>query len=214
MNTTVIVFARAPVAGQAKTRLVPALGAAGAARLAERMLRHALAQAVGAGLGPVELCVTPDEAHPLLREAAAGHGATLAGQGPGDLGQRMLRALERHLARPGRALLIGTDVPGLDAATLRQASAALADHDAVFAPALDGGYALVGLRQADRRWFADMPWSTAGVMAETRRRLRAAGVCWAELPPVADIDEPADLVHLPAGWMDDARRAAGDPGAG
>lgn len=202
MSTAVIVFAKAPVPGLAKTRLAPALGKVGAAALAERMLRHALAQAVAAGVGPVELCAAPDALHRALQAAAAEQGVRLTEQGAGDLGLRMHRAFARSLTRQGRALLIGTDAPSLDAAVLRQAASALHDHDAVFVPALDGGYALVGQRRADPRWFSDMRWSHDRVMEDTRERLRAAGAHWAELPPVADIDEPADLVHLPAGWLD------------
>ncbi|MDT7838677.1 TIGR04282 family arsenosugar biosynthesis glycosyltransferase [Aquabacterium sp. OR-4] len=200
MSTTVIVFAKAPVPGLAKTRLAPALGLDGAAALAERMLRHALAQAGAAALGPVELCAAPDASHAALRQAAAACGASLAEQGPGDLGQRMHRAFARHLPQAGRVLLIGTDAPALDAAMLRQAAAALHSQALVFVPALDGGYALVGQREADARWFDGMRWSHDQVMAHTRARLRAAGVAWAELAPVADIDAPADLAHLPPGW--------------
>jgi rSAM/selenodomain-associated transferase 1 len=205
VSIAIVVFAKAPVAGLAKTRLVPALGPEGAAALAVRMLRHALAQAVAADLGPVELCATPDAGHPALQAAAAEAGAALAGQGAGDLGQRMHRALARHLAQRGRALLIGTDAPTLGAPMLRQAAKALDEHDAVFVPALDGGYALVGQRRADARWFTGMRWSHARVMHDTRVRLRAAGVRWHELAPVADIDEPGDLVHLPPGWLDSLR---------
>lgn len=210
LHTAVVVMAKAPLAGLAKTRLIPALGADGAARLAERMLHHALAQAVAARLGPVELCAAPDTAHPVLRAAAAACGAALVAQGEGDLGQRMHRALARQLQQAPGALLIGTDAPALGAPQLRQAAQALQAHDAVFVPALDGGYALVGLRQADARCFEGMHWSHARVMADTRDRLRAAGLRWAELAPVADIDEPADLAHLPPGWLDglcDARQA-------
>ena len=201
--TPVIVFAKAPVAGLAKTRLAPALGADGAAALAQRMLRHALAQATAAAIGPVELCAAPDASHALLQAAAADCGATLADQGPGDLGTRMHRAIARHVLRHGRALLIGTDAPALDAALLRQAAQALHGHDAVFVPTLDGGYVLVGQRVDDARWFTGMAWSHAQVMADTRTRLRAAGMRWAELAPVADIDAPDDLHHLPPGWLDD-----------
>lgn len=201
--TPVIVFAKAPVAGLAKTRLAPALGADGAAALAQRMLRHALAQATAAAIGPVELCAAPDASHPLLQAAAADCGATLADQGPGDLGTRMHRAIARHVLRHGRALLIGTDAPALDATLLRQAAQALHTHDAVFVPTLDGGYVLVGQRVDDARWFTGMAWSHAQVMADTRTRLRAAGMRWAELAPVADIDAPGDLRHLPPGWLDD-----------
>ena len=95
-------------------------------------------------------------------------------------------------------------MPALDAAVLRQAAAALSGHDAVFVPALDGGYGLVGLRQATAAalhcLFDGMCWSTPQVMAQTRQRLAAAGLRHAELPALPDIDEPADLVHLPEGW--------------
>jgi rSAM/selenodomain-associated transferase 1 len=202
MSTAVVVFAKAPVPGLAKTRLAPVLGPRGAAALAGRMLRHALAQAAASDVGPVELCAAPDAEHPALREAAEANGATLAVQGPGDLGARMHRALARTLAQHPRALLIGTDAPALDAAVLREAAAALGDHDAVFVPAHDGGYALIGLRAADARCFDGMRWSHDRVMADTRERLRAAGLRWRELAAVADIDEPADLAHLPPGWLD------------
>jgi glycosyltransferase A (GT-A) superfamily protein (DUF2064 family) len=112
----------------------------------------------------------------------------------------MARAFERGLREHGRVIVIGTDAPALDAAYLRGAAAALADHDAVFGPALDGGYTLVGLRRRAPALFEGMAWSTARVMDETRARLARLGLRHAELAPLADIDEPADLRHLPAAW--------------
>jgi len=200
-------MAKAPVAGQAKTRLIPALGAHGAAALAARLLEHALQAALAAaadgaeGLGPVELCCAPDARHAAFDGARRHAGLEFAAQGDGDLGTRMQRAFIRRLASHGRALLIGTDAPALDAATLHHAAAALRTHDAVFVPAMDGGYALIGLARPVPCLFEAMPWSTARVMALTRERLAAAGMRHAELPPVHDIDEPADLVHLPGGWV-------------
>jgi rSAM/selenodomain-associated transferase 1 len=193
-----IVLAKAPVAGLAKTRLIPALGAAGAAQLAERLLAHAVAAGMAAGFDAVELCGSPDAGHPAFARLAARHaGLRLAAQGEGDLGARMHCALARRVAAGAHVLLIGSDAPALDAAMLRAAAQALARHDAVFVPAHDGGYALVGLARLAPMLFTDMAWSTPRVMAETRERARATGLRWAELPPVADIDEPADLVHLP-----------------
>lgn len=206
--TTLIVFAKAPVAGLAKTRLIPSLGAAGAAALAERLLDHAVAQGMAAGFEAVELCTTPDAAHPAFQRLAAAHRLALTTQGDGDLGARMHRALARVLDRHARALLIGTDAPGLDAPRLQQAARALDDHDAVFVPALDGGYALVGLRRPVPALFDDIAWSTPTVMAVTRARAAAAGLRWAEMAPVADVDEAADLQHLPAGWVADFGGAA------
>jgi rSAM/selenodomain-associated transferase 1 len=208
MNIALTVFAKAPLPGLAKTRLAPALGPQGAAALAERLLCHALEQAVAADVGPVQLCATPDASHPLFARLAQTHGVALAGQGDGDLGERMHRALALALQRHDAALLIGSDMPALDAQVLRDAARALQAHDAVFVPALDGGYGLVGLRRADARVFAGIDWSTPQVMAQTRERLRGAGLVWAELPPLADIDTPADLAHLPAHWPEHAPAAA------
>ena len=202
-DTALIVFAKAPVAGLAKTRLIPALGAEGAAALAARLLRHTLAQGAAAGFGALELCAAPDATHPALVAAAREHGAALATQGEGDLGARMQRALGRRLAAHARVLLIGTDAPALDAAVLHQAATALATHDAVFAPALDGGYALVGLSaHAPERLFAGIAWSTPQVMTTTLERVAELGLRTALLAPLPDIDEPADLIHLPADWRE------------
>ena len=111
------------------------------------------------------------------------------------------RAFERALRNDSCAVMIGTDAPALDAALLARAASALGDADAVFVPAFDGGYALIGLRRAAPSLFDEMPWSTPAVMERTRERLAAAGLTHIELPAVADIDEAADLVHLPPGWL-------------
>ena len=197
---TVIVMAKAPVPGFAKTRLIPALGALGAAELAELLLNHAVAQARAADLGTVDLCCSPDTAHPAFVALAQRDAVRLTLQVQGDLGARMKHAFERGLALSHTVLMTGTDAPALDAATLRAAAKALAEADAVFVPALDGGYALIGLRQARPSLFSDMRWSCASVMADTRIRLQASRLQHVELAALADIDEPADLIHLPAAW--------------
>ena len=207
----IAIMAKAPVPGLAKTRLAPALGAAGAAALAERLLRHAVAQAAGAAPGRVTLWAAPDATHPVFVDLAQRHGLRLAVQpATADLGARMAAVFaEGDAAGPGAQLLMGSDIPALCSQTLRRAAAALQDHAVVFVPALDGGYALVGLRHgAEARHpglhaalFRQMVWSTAQVMAQTRERLAALGVVATELPAVPDIDEPADLAHLPPGWL-------------
>lgn len=196
-----VIFAKAPVPGLAKTRLIPALGPTGAAALAERMLEHAAHAAAGTGMEQVEICAAPDASHAVFGRLAEAHGLRLTVQGDGDLGQRMHRAFQRVLANHELALLIGTDAPALDSTVLAQARSALMQTDAVFVPALDGGYALVGLRKPRASLFEQIAWSTPTVMAHTRDRLRAAGLHWAELAAVPDVDEPADLVHLPTGWL-------------
>ena len=197
----VIVMAKAPVPGFAKTRLIPALGAARAASLAARLLDHALGQALAAELGPVDLCCAPSHLDPAFASLTSRPGIELSSQVEGDLGARMAQAFDRWWPRAARVLLIGTDVPALDAALLRGAAQRLSDTDAVFVPALDGGYALIGLRAPAPQLFTDMVWSTTSVMAMTRERLLASGLRHAELEPVADIDEPADLTHVPPEWL-------------
>lgn len=197
----IVIMAKAPAAGFAKTRLIPALGPAGAAALAARLLDRCLAAAQAAALGPVDLCCAPDAQHAAFRPHIAGVGVQTSDQGEGDLGSRMLRAFERWFGACDRVLLIGTDCPALDAQTLRAAAASLDEFDAVFVPALDGGYALVGLRRPLPGIFIDMRWSTPDVMFETRRRLTLDGVSHHEMTALPDIDDAADLVHLPAGWV-------------
>ena len=201
----VIVFAKAPRPGHAKTRLIAALGAEGAAALAERLMHAALAHALAADVGPVELCVTPDRTHPAFAAAAEGGRVALTDQGDGDLGERMARAFDRVLATHDHALLIGTDAPLLDAPYLRAAAAALDEADAVFGPAADGGYTLVGLRRPAPGLFAGMRWSHDQVMAQTRDRLAGLGLRHIELPVLHDVDEPADLAHVPAQWLHSLR---------
>ncbi|HEX6723110.1 MAG TPA: TIGR04282 family arsenosugar biosynthesis glycosyltransferase [Burkholderiaceae bacterium] len=193
----VIVFAKAPRPGHAKTRLIPALGERGAAQLAERLMHATLRQAIDAAIGPVELCVTPDRDHPAFTAAASQHPIIVTDQGDGDLGQRMAHAFERVLATQPCALLIGTDAPGLGATYLRDAARALEQADAVFGPAADGGYTLVGLKRPVPSLFAAMRWSHDRVMADTRERIAAARLRHVELPLLHDIDEPANLAHLP-----------------
>jgi uncharacterized protein len=195
----IILFSKAPVPGFTKTRLVPAIGAEAAARLARRMLGHAIGEAQRAAVGPVELCVTPDPDDSRWRDFA-GLDVQWTSQGDGDLGQRMSRAASRALARGEAVLLIGGDCPSLDAPVLRAAAAALAVHDACLVPTHDGGYVLLGLRRRCEAVFDDMPWSTDVVARLTRERLEAAGLAVALLPTVHDIDGPDDLRHLPAGW--------------
>jgi uncharacterized protein len=203
-RTALIVMAKAPVAGLAKTRLIPALGEAGAAALAQRLLTHAAQQAALAGFDALEICTTPDATHPAFVRLQTAHGLALTPQGPGDLGARMHRAFTRVLAQQPQALLMGTDAPGLTAARLQEAAAVLAKPavDAVFIPALDGGYALVGLKAPQTALFDGMTWSTPQVMQHTRERAAAAGLAWRELTSLADVDEPADLTHLPAFFLE------------
>jgi rSAM/selenodomain-associated transferase 1 len=191
---TVAVLAKAPIPGFAKTRLIPALGADGAAVLASRLIDHAVATACEAGIGPVTLWAAPVETHAAFQSLRARFGIALARQPDGDLGARMLAALT---AAKGPALIIGTDCPALTADHLRTAADALrGGSDVVVCPAEDGGYVLIGARKAEPELFAAMPWSTAEVMDETRRRLKALGLIWQEPVTLWDVDAPDDLARM------------------
>jgi hypothetical protein len=211
-----MIFARAPIPGAVKTRLIPALGPTGATQLAIRMLRNALQVAADARLGPVQLHGAPDAQDPVLQSAAADAGATCLAQGAGDLGERMRLALAAALELVPRALLSGTDCPALDAAVLREADAALVTGaDCVLVPTADGGFALIGFRReaiaAIDEVFSGIAWGSSSVMASTRDRLLRAGLRWKELATLVDVDEPADLEHVPKEWL--VPLASGDSAA-
>lgn len=195
--TRVLLFAKAPEPGGVKTRLIPALGAEGAAALAKRLLDHAMAAAIDADVGPVELVAEPVE-HP--------HWATLpavgrSAQGDGDIGERMSRAAERTLARGEQALLIGADCPALGGAAIRALAGMLGDHDAAIIPATDGGYVALALSRFDLNLFTGIRWSSAEVLPATLERMAALGWRVAVQPAMSDVDDPADLQHVPAAWL-------------
>jgi uncharacterized protein len=206
MTCSIIVLAKAPLPGYAKTRLAKKIGDVAAAKLATRMLQAAVEQAVLAKLGPVQLCCAPDSTHPAFIELQQRYGITLGLQGEGDLGERMQRALQAALQQHDYALLTGTDAPGLDAHYLQQAAAALKTTPVVFAPVADGGYALVGVSRAAQpgiaALFSNITWSTSVVLQQSRERLAAQGIKHTELAQLHDIDEPEDLIHLPPHWRD------------
>ncbi|WP_296531223.1 TIGR04282 family arsenosugar biosynthesis glycosyltransferase [Rhodoferax sp.] len=192
-----LIFAKAPQAGRAKTRLIPALGAQGAAELARQMLRHTLREALTAQIGPVELCMSPAPHDLAWRGVAVPRAVQRSAQGGGDLGERMARAVLRVTTqRRQSVLLMGTDCPGLTAARLTEAAEQLQAHDAVLVPAFDGGYVLMGLKTPCPALFTQMRWSTPTVALETLRRMAALQLRVWQAPPLHDIDEPADLVHL------------------
>lgn len=195
----IVVMAKAPRAGLAKSRLIPVLGADGAAQLAERMLHHTLAEAVSAGIGPVELCRTPF-VDPVWDALTLPADVTISDQGEGDLGDRMARVSERVIADGESLILIGTDCPHIDAARLRRIADDLQQADAVMNASADGGYVALGLNRHDARIFADIDWGTDSVAYRTLWRMSGLGWKVHLLPMLRDIDEPEDLAWLPERW--------------
>ncbi len=198
ISCRILVFAKAPTPGRVKTRLVPALGEAAAAALYRQLAERTLSTAVAAGLGQVELWCAPGTNDAFFASCAQQHGVGLRAQGEGDLGMRMARALEFALEERAPALLIGSDCPVLTPEYLRDAAAMLANgEDAVFGPAEDGGYVLIGLaRRPAAALFQDIVWGSATVMQETRARLVRLNWRWRELATLWDVDRPEDLPRL------------------
>ena len=198
--TRIIIFAKAPIAGFAKTRLIPALGAERAAELARKMLLNTLHEALASNIGSVELCVTPGINQSVWERIPLPSGIEISDQGEGELGARLARASERALKNAESVLLIGTDCVEMSGDLLREAAQALQEHDAIIHCTADGGYALLGLRRFSPFLFSDMPWSTDAVASTTIDRIGQLGwsVHFGQL--LHDVDEPQDLKCLPDQW--------------
>ena len=191
----VVVMARAPVPGETKRRLIPAIGADRAAALHRAMIRRSVMSALASGVGPVELWCTPSPDHEIFRALHSEAKVELHTQFGPDLGARMHAAIE---ARPGATAVIGTDCPFLEPGDLVRAADALcvAGADVVVAPALDGGYVLIATSRARPELFTDVEWGTGQVLAQTRARAHGARLRFIELEARRDIDRPQDLDAL------------------
>ena len=195
----ILIFARYPVAGEAKTRLIPALGAEGAARLHRRMTEHVVAAARALCDAGGEVCVTLCYTGASRRAFRAWLGTDLryVRQPSGDLGVRLTAAF-RGAFRAGaeRVLAIGTDVPQLSSSMLRDAFSHLEKSEVVLGPATDGGYVLIGMRALQDALFAPMEWGTDSVCRETRMRVERLGLSLTALAKLPDVDRPGDLDML------------------
>lgn len=201
----IAILAKAPIAGQVKTRLIPALGPQGAARLQAVLIARTVETASRAGTGPVTLWTSLNPDHEVFTALAARFDVRLARQHEGDLGERMLAAIAR-----GPTLVIGNDCPALTPHHLREAAAALRDgNDVVLIPAEDGGYVLIGMRRPQAAVFSAMRWSVPSVLTETRRRLVQCGLKARELAGLWDIDVPEDLRRLSPSEFADLTFATG-----
>ncbi len=186
------IFAKAPIPGFAKTRLVPRLGAEGAAQFQAQLIRRAIAVARKSAIGPVSLWCAPGPEHLFFAEIAAEFSVTLKRQSEGDLGLRLADAFS-VLTMHSPALIMGVDCVVFEKSHLHQCARLLhGGHDAVFVPVEDGGYIAAGLRSFRPEFFTGIPWNTPQVMAETRRRAASAGLRIAETAMLWDIDLPED----------------------
>jgi len=188
-----LVFLKWPEPGATKTRLVPALGTEGAARL-YRLLAETGMEATRPREREYErlLCFAPQDARERIQ--AWFPGEALWAQPEGDLGQRMAAAFDEGFRRGAeRVALVGTDVPWVSRSLVARGLAALASADLVLGPAHDGGYYLVALARPRPELFAGVEWSTPGVLSATRARAARLGLKDQCLEPMRDIDTVDDL---------------------
>lgn len=190
-----IIFTRYPEPGKTKTRLIPALGAVGAANLQRKMTEHTIFQVR-------ELQKTTDISWEVrfaggnsqLMQDWLGYDLTYQCQGDGDLGSRMARSLA-HAFQSGAAqvIIIGIDCPSINCYILNQAFKQLHTHDLTLGPAIDGGYYLIGLCRLIPELFVNINWGSSQVLQQTLNIAEKLKISLSYLPPLADVDIPEDL---------------------
>lgn len=198
-DAVLMVFCKAPVAGQVKTRLMTELTADQALQVHIELSTATLKLAVQSKLCPVQLWCAPSTDHPFFTASAQTYQIPLRQQHGADLGARMNHAFCSALANYSQALIIGCDCPSLTKQDLDQAFTALNErNDIVLAPAEDGGYVLIGLNKAHPEIFTDIPWGNSQVLEHTRQRIRQFNLSHHELRQQWDVDTPLDLTRYRA----------------
>ena len=190
-------FAREPVAGQVKTRLLPQLSPLQAQQLHSNMVLHTCRTLCQSALGPVQLAVAGDPAAGLFEDCRNQGVMEVVRQTPGNLGRRMAAAIREGLREYSTVIVVGSDAPALDAGYLRKARRVLDNCDVVLGPAADGGYVLIGMRRWAPQLFEGISWGSAEVLAQSVAQLRKLQLRYELLPTLVDIDRPEDLQHLP-----------------
>jgi rSAM/selenodomain-associated transferase 2/rSAM/selenodomain-associated transferase 1 len=195
-----IIFTRFPEAGTTKTRMIPELGAAGAADLQRRMTEHIVARVVKL----IELRKMPVEIRfeggsEQLMAAWLGQDFSYCPQGRGDIGLRMGRALEDAFGQGfENVVIIGSDIPDITTDIMQRAFEMLRHIDLVLGPAGDGGYYLIGVhrntfRHSNPQLFSDISWGTESVLPQTLTIAKRLGLNYSLLDTLNDVDRPADL---------------------
>jgi rSAM/selenodomain-associated transferase 1 len=193
-DAALMIFCKAPIPSQVKTRLIPELTAEQAAELHIELSMKTLQRATQSRLCPVQLWCAPTTDHEFFNASKSAYPVALKQQQGADLGQRMHHAFCSALADYSHALLVGCDCPSLTEQDLEQALAALnQENEVVLAPAEDGGYVLIGLNRPQPELFDNMPWGTARVLDETRNRIERYKLRHHELSKQWDLDTPEDL---------------------
>ncbi len=194
-RSCIVMFAKQPVGGKVKTRLIPLLGAEGALDLHKKLLSYGLETLKVAKLCPYELWVSENPQDDFFLSCC--EPAMILQQQGEDLGLRMQHAAQAVLKRYQHVVIVGSDCPSITADYLKQALEFLAKGaDVVLGPAIDGGYVLLGMGKVDSSVFKGVEWGSPKVLEQTRERLRKLAWKWQELPVLWDVDRPEDLKQL------------------
>ncbi|HZC67729.1 MAG TPA: TIGR04282 family arsenosugar biosynthesis glycosyltransferase [Nitrospirales bacterium] len=194
MSTALIIFAKAPIPGEVKTRLCPPLDHDEAASLHGTLVLDAVERARGLPGASLYVAGAPDIAHPFFKVMEGRYGTKLLAQRGPDLGSRMKWAMQDAFDQGAQeVLLTGTDLPTLPRALLAQALTLVKNHEVVLGPTADGGYYLIGLRKMISALFDGIAWSTASVFADTKKKVESAGLSLGLLPECRDLDTLEDL---------------------
>lgn len=201
-NAALVIFAKAPIAGQVKTRLCPPLTHDEAATLHGSFVLDMLERTKVAAAKlklPIDryLACAPASSLVFFQIMEERQSVNLIDQVGDDLGARMQQAFETLFAKGyQRVFIVGTDIPSLPLDYYAQALALLDTHDVVLGPALDGGYYLIGLTQPRPELFTGIAWSTDHVLAATQEKAAGLGLKTALLPSWRDVDTIDDLKAL------------------
>jgi len=187
-----VIFAKAPVAGEVNTRLIPGIGVEAATALQQDLIDIRMQQFGAATDIDVQLWCSPDTRHHSFQHCLETHDISLYTQQGADLGERIVHALGKTFARYERVALIGTDAPALGADDVGRALDQLDTHDVVTVPAEDGGYVLIAMRAFYKDVFLSVPWGTSDVLRKTRANVQAQALKYKELETSWDIDRLVD----------------------
>ena len=192
-DAVVLVFSKAPVAGEVNTRLTPYISHQQAAELQRELVHNRLEMLASSNLCQFQLWCAPDTDHPFFDECANQYCIDLNAQSGIDLGERMLNATQAMLNNYNKVIIIGTDAPALGGDQIGQAIKELDSHDTVLVPAEDGGYVLIGMSEHREGMLSDIAWGCGDVLKETMQNLERLGLHCRLLDTCWDVDRPEDL---------------------
>lgn len=204
LKRKLLIFAKAPIAGHAKSRMIPLLGAEGAAQLHRvitlwllNKLPHRVESDVAGNKYETELWAASNMGHPFFKECVTKFGILLKQQQGSDLGERQFRAMESALLESEYVVIVGSDVVSLTQADIQLAFDVLEQgYELVISPAEDGGYGLIGCSKIEAEIFDEIVWGGEQVYSGMVNNLNRRNYNWKQLPEVWDLDRPDDLLRL------------------